>query len=365
MTCPDCKKVYNDHVTICISCGAELVPDEVPEKTEEITEGVFESTVPASEKNDAEYVRNITVTSAPAAVLTEHPKHSGVFKATASGLLTVLLFAVIMLTFGSFTARQFTQTDRIASVVRNFDLLSLPAAEIGIAADENATVGDAVAVMAAGSGLDSVKIRSVYENSTIKDFLCGVFIQYGSYLRDGIQPDVITPATLKSLFSENISVISVGTGYVISEKDLTLAFEHIDSISDLLSNFSVSALESRYGDALAFIRAYISVPVLVAGVVLAVLIIAALAAVNKTADGTLSCSGGAFLGAGLVIITLTFMLSMQIGFFDFANAAPQELARCISSAASGFMYSTGAVIAAFGTAALIWAATIKKLKKLP
>ncbi len=369
MTCPKCNKIYNDHVTICISCGTELVPDEpVPITEETVTEGVFTQAEETAAASENQYVRNITVSSSPVTVpLTEQPsayKRNGIAKAALSGFLTAALFAVTMLTFGAFTLRQLTETDNIVSVVRNFDLLSLPAAEIGISEDTDATIGDAVAVMTTGTGLDNAKIRTVYENSTIKDFLCSVFIQYGEYLRNGVQPETITADTLKSLFSENISVISVGTGYVISEKDMTLAFEQIDSLSHLLGNFSVSSIESRMGGALDFARAYISLPVLIAGIVAAAALIAAIYGAAKTTDGALSCSGGAFLGAGLVIITLTFMLSMQLGIFDFTNSAARELTRCISSACSDFMYGTGAVISVFGAAALIWAATLRKLKKL-
>ncbi|MBQ8826988.1 MAG: hypothetical protein IJ007_07840 [Oscillospiraceae bacterium] len=365
MTCPNCKKVYNDRVTICISCGAELVPDVCEEKTE----GVFETESPVEKEEIPE--RNISLTRSPAAVRAVPLKDisdagskggTGLPKIAVRIIASVLLFAAVLMFFFSFSLRQLTKEQNISRAVRSFDLLGLPVSEF-VPEGGGATIGEAVEVMANGTGLDSAEIQSIYESSTIKDYMCGILEQYGSYLRNGDAPDTVTAETVKKLFDENISVISVWTGYVISERDRDIAYGYIDSMAPLINSFSVKSIESSFGDAVSFARAFISVPVIIAEIASAVLMVIILAVMSGSSERTLASAGTAFLSAGLVILGLVFMFTMQIGIFDFSIYAVKELIKSISYAMSDMMYTIGGVITFFGGAALVWAATLRRKEK--
>ena len=361
MTCPDCKKIYNDHVTICISCGAELVPDE----KEPAAEGIFETDDPPAMPEAA--VQNVSTPSvyAPAVPIintgTEIPDGTAVKK--PSKVITmfsaIMLFSVTLLFFCSFTLRMLTTEENLSQTVKSFDLLSLPA-ESFIPLSSGNTIGESVAVMADGSGLDSAKIRTVYESSTIKDFLSDTLCQYGRYLRDGTPPDDITPETLKALFSENISIVSQRTGYVISEKDISLAYDHIDSLSSVIAGFSVRELESRYSTFMTFIKSFISMPVIIAEITAALLFIILTAAVTGSGQKTLFWTGTSLACAGLAVTGAVFMLTMQIKPFYFENTAVRELFKSISTAMTGEMYTISVIIAIAGLAALIWSFTLKE-----
>lgn len=357
MTCPNCKKIYNDHVTICISCGAELVPDD-PEIR---SEGVYDTPaqmLPA-EENIAPQPPTAEKALINAAETSTLKSGNKVLKITAQLAVSLLLFLVVILFFCSFTLRQFTMEQNLSRAVRNFDLLGLPAQEIlPLSAEE--TLGEAVAVMADGTGLDSIKIKSIYESSTIKEHLCSILGQYGKYLRDGTYPDPVTADTIKSLFSENISVISVWTGYVISDSDLALAYDYIDSMSWLIDSISVKSLEENFGGVLSFVRAFISVPVIIAEGSAAVLLIAIIAAITKSGRKTLLFSGVSFLLAGLILTGAVFMFTMQIGVFAPETSVTREIMRSISYAMSEPMYAMGAIAAAAGGVLLIWSLTLKK-----
>ncbi|MBQ8780354.1 MAG: hypothetical protein IJZ72_01570 [Oscillospiraceae bacterium] len=362
MTCPDCKKIYNDHVTICISCGAELVPDE----KEPPAEGIFEteevSAVPEAP------VQSVSVPSGYTPVIpitntkTEYPDDFRRPARALSVISGVMLFAVTLLLFCSFTLRLFTTEEKLSQAVKSFDFLSLPAGSFIPLSGEH-TLGEAVAVMADGSGLDSTKIKAVYESSTIREFLCDTLGQYGRYLRDGTPPDEITAETLKTLFSENISVVSQRTGYVISEKDISLAYDHIDSLSPVIAGLSVRELESRFGTAVTFIKSFISLPVIIAELTAALLFIILTAAVTGSGQKTLFSAGTSLTAAGLVITGAVFMLTMQIKPFYFESAAARELLKSVSDAMSGGMYSMAVIITISGLAALIWSFSLKNAVK--
>ena len=360
MTCPDCKKIYNDHVTICISCGAELVPDEKDETAQGVFEAENTSAVP--EMN----IQNVNTPPgyAPAVPIanTKTEYHDSTNFRNSTRPLTifsgVMLFVTTLLFFCSFTLRLLTTEEKLSQAVKSFDLLSIPAGSF-MPLNNELTIGETIAVMADGSGLDSTKIKTVYESSTIKEHLCSILGQYGKYLRDGTYPDPVTADTIKSLFSENISVISVWTGYVISEKDISLAYDHIDSLSAVIGNFSVRELESRFGTAITFIKAFISMPVIITELTAAVLFIILTAAVTGSGRKTLFSSGASLTAAGLIITGIVFMLTMQIKPFYFENTAAREILKSISDTMSADMYTMSVIVTAAGIAALVWSFTLK------
>lgn len=365
MTCPNCKKVYNDRVTICISCGAELVPDVNEEKTE----GVFEAEQPANEEEIP--VRNISLTQSPVTVravplndVSEDGRNSktAFSKTLLRGIAAVVLFVSVLMLFLSFTLRQLTMEQNISRAVKSFDLLGLPVSEF-IPESSGVTIGEAVAVMANGTGLDSKAIQSVYESSTIKEHMCRILGQYGAYLRIGTVPETVTAETVKNLFNENISVINVWTGYVISENDRALAYKYIDSMSPFINAFSVKAIESTSGDAVSFVRAFISVPVIIAEIVLAVLSAVIYAVTSGSSERTLAFAGTSLLTAGVVILGFVFMFTMQIGIFDFSGPVLRELVKSVSYAMSDMMYAIGGMITVFGVGALVWSATLRRKEK--
>lgn len=363
MTCPNCKKVYNDHVTICISCGAELVPDPAEEKSE----GIFE--VPAQEEPPAQ--RNITVTHTPPPVTPIVPdiKMKKRPPSSAAVIIPVMLFLSVLLFFGSFTLRQLTMEENITRMTESFDLLSLPLESLSIGdltpADSDQTLGEAVAVMADGSGLDSAKIQTVYESSTIKDRLSRILSQYGRYLRDGTPPETITADTVKELFSENISVVNGKTGYVISESDISLAYTYIDSLSPVIDSFSVRAVEEHLGGVFTFLRAFVSVPVITAELAAAALFIILAAVSSGSWERTLFSSGISLLSAGFVITGAVFMFTMQIPPLRFDSPLLRELIKSISSSMSDSMYAMGVIIALSGLTGLIWSLTLKNRTSRP
>ena len=124
----------------------------------------------------------------------------------------------MILFFGSCIGRAITDESNAAEAVRNMDILNIPAKELHISAFENdtfsddSTVGEAIAAMTVGSGVDESNIRRIYERSTVKEFIGNTAAEYAEYIRSGEKPEEVTPEKVKSLLGENISVIFVNNG---------------------------------------------------------------------------------------------------------------------------------------------------------
>ncbi len=384
MICPNCKKVYNNRVSYCISCGTELVPEEKSETDKPDTEnpaekstaaepgGVFGGEVFAEKDSEHGFVRKINMTSGastekislePVSVKKTGGSREGlcrrIISGTASAALSVLLAAAFVLMFGTLAGRELTDEKNISNGVRSVDLLSVPISEIGLLSTEDyeipsdATLEEAVAVMTAGSGVTGGNIRSIYENSTISSFLSSVAADYARYLRNGTQPDKITADKVKEILSENVSIISRNTGFNLTDADIALAYSEIEKSSKLLEALSVSSLESRAGDYIRLARAYISVPALAAEASAAVIIIAMIYLINRKAKTVLRYGGIPIAASGLAALIFTFMFSMQIGFFSGFSGLEREIAKGASAAAADGMYRTGAAFFFIGAAALL------------
>lgn len=386
MICPKCGKTYNNKVTYCISCGAELVPEEktVAEETAAAetpsAEGIFDGIT-----SESETPRNNIMMSSSASV--EEPAEppetkaeipvkekrsaseigKAVLKRTVSACLSVLLAAAALLGFGTAAARELTDKSVVAEAVRSADLLSVPAKELGITENsgfdipEEATVEEAVAVMAAGSGVDSGNIRRIYESSTLKEFISGAAAEYAEYLRSGSQPNKLTAERIKAVFLENLSVISSNTGVNLSESDIELACREIERTGEILSSISVSSIENgASGKYIRIARAYMSVPVLIAEAAAAAVIIALLAIVNKNASAALKYTGVPVFIAGAAALAATFMFTMQIGPFSGLTGLTLETVKGLSAAASGSLYRMGGTMLFIGAAAMSVSAAMKK-----
>ena len=385
MICPKCGKTYTNKVTYCISCGTELVPEE-----EKAAEAAEETETPSADGvfdgigSESETPRNIMMSSVspapehpePPKIKTEMPvkeKHSAseigkaVLKRTVSACLSALLAASALLGFGTAAARELTDKSVVAQAVRSADLLSVPAKELGITENsgfdipEGATVEEAVAVMAAGSGVDSGNIRRIYESSTLREFISSTAAEYAEYLRSGSQPDKLTAERIKSVFLENLSVISSNTGVDLSESDIELACREIERSGEMLSSISVSSIENgASGKLIRIARAYMSVPVLIAEITAAAVIVILLAIVNKNAVSVLKYAGIPVFIAGAAALAAAFMFSMQIGPFSGLTGLALETVKGLSSAASGSLYRMGGTMLLIGAAAMSVSAAMKK-----
>lgn len=386
MICPKCRKSYNNRVTYCISCGAQLVPDDTDlgeepaegEFSAEPADGVFEN-FPV----DGGFVRNISMPSAAERTecitktslnvkegRTAAEIGKSVLKKAASVCLSVLLLGISALAFGTVSGRIITDKSCVSAAVRSIDLLSIPADELGLPEvsdfdiPQGATVEEAVTVMTAGSGVTSGNIRRIYENSTLKEFISGIAEEYAEYLRNGTTPDKITSERIKSVFSENISVINSNTGYELSDADIQLAYSEIEQSEKILSELSVSNIENgAAGNYIRTARAYISVPALIAELAAAAVLIALLAAINKNASRVLKFVGIPILAVGAAALAAVFMFSMQIGLFSEFSGLALEVVKGFSEAASGSLYQLGAALFILGGAATAVGEVLRRQNK--
>ena len=258
MICPKCGKKYGNKLTYCISCGSPLTE----EGSEQAASGPIINESIALPDIGGGTVRSISMTSLPMKPIHRYGTKEFV-KCAVSVILSVLLFAAMIMFFGS-------------SVMRN-------------ATDESKA-----------AGVDENNIRRIYNSSTFKEFLGSTASQYASYIRSGKKPDEITPERVKSLLGENVSVISGSTGIPLSESDLELAYTQIELSQDALACLSTSNLESgRNGEILKSVRAFLSVPFLLSELIVSAVLIAVIAFANKSFERTMTyCAVSVFAAAG-------------------------------------------------------------------
>ncbi|MGN0587661.1 MAG: hypothetical protein ACI4JF_10275 [Oscillospiraceae bacterium] len=401
MKCPKCSKIYNNHLKFCISCGTELVPGdneavsdnnggvfddippmpaEQPSSAEQVSTAEHQPSMPNSNitisAEDNGFVRNISMTSsADKHKMIEIPirRKDGIcgraLKKVGAAALSLLLFAALGLGTFSSAARALTDKENIRRGIDSINLLDIPFSEMNILSTDgyeipqDATLEEAIMVMTAGSGVNSGNIRKIYESSTLKPFLTDIAADYGEYIRSGVQPGKITAAQITSVLKENLSIISAGTGQPLSEADIALACEEIERSSAILEQLSVSGLEmGESGRLIRLVRAFMSVPVIMAELGAAVLVIALMYLLLRSGTKTAQYCGTAALLCGGLVLAFTFLFSMQIGPFSAGSGLISEVLRGASAAVSPLLWRAGVGMAVVGAAAIIWAQSIKHTK---
>lgn len=377
MICPRCGKTYGNKITYCISCGIPLEPEdetsaETPSEQETkpitLSPNLFAADTPLTEPAPSA-VRSISMTSLSEK---EQRRSSHSFaKAAASVFLSAALFGTMLLFFGSTVGRAVTDEGNAAEAVRSIDILNIPAKELKISAPESEnfsdgqTVGEAIAAMTVGSGVDESNIRRIYERSTVKEFIGNTAAEYAEYIRNGKKPEEVTPERIKSLLGENISVISTNTGVELSESDLELAYEQIELSRDALSSLSVSNLEQGSSrTALKILRAFLSAPIVISELVFAAVLIFSIAVINKNRNRSMGFCGIPIFLAGFTAAVFTFMFSMQLGLFGGLDGLVKETAAGISAAVSQNAYQISAAMMFTGLCILIAARISRQEKKI-
>lgn len=374
MICPKCGKTYGNKITYCISCGVPLKEEDgIPE--ESINEQETKPITVSPPLLTADDTLAGSAVSLPRSIsMTSRTDKAGCrknggefFRITASALLSTVLFVVMILFFGSAVGRAITDESNAAQAVRSMDLLSIPAKELMLPAvgsedfSDDCTVGEAIAAMAEGSGVDESNIRRIYERSTVKEFIGSTAAEYAAYIRDGKKPEEVTPERVKSLLGENISVISLNTGYELSESDIELAYDQIELSRDALERLSAANLErGTSGRLLKAIRAYLSAPIIFSELLAVIAAAAAIAVINKNKQRSMEFCGVPILLAGFSAALFTFMFSMQLGFFGGLHGLMKETASGISAAVSDNAYRISAVMIFLGICLLIAARSSKQ-----
>lgn len=373
MICPNCGKEYNEKMTCCISCGADLVPYE-----QETEQTFIEPLIPEAETiakiPETEFVHQIErndvlPTTEEIEIPVKAKKSSLSFSSAAkfSGSLavSVLMLAFILLSAAAATLRLVTDKEIISEFTGKLDVMSLPAAQTvipseayGIAAD--ATVQEAIFVMSDGTGLTRDDIRTIYEASTMKDFLASQLTGYAEFIRSGNVPEKLTSEKLKSVFSENLGLIGNAMGKPLSQHDINLAFAEIDKVQPALDKISPANIESSFGgNLLTLIRLFGSMPVIVGTAALAAAMFPLLGVINRKGARVLLWGGSAILTGGAAVLAATFLFSVQVPFSG-QDRLVKSLAKCAADVISPDLYRIGAALAIFGVLLLIWAGTLRK-----
>lgn len=372
MICPKCGKTYGNKISYCISCGIPLEAEngthaEIPTEQEAtpitLSPNLFAPDEPLTEP--AATVRSISMTS-PIERTRQKKAGGGFMRITASALLSVSLFASMILFFGSCIGRAITDESNAAEAVRNMDILNIPAKELHISAFENdtfsdnSTVGEAIAAMTVGSGVDESNIRRIYERSTVKEFIGKTAAEYAEYIRSGKKPEEVTPEKVKSLLGENISVISTNTGVELSDSDIELAYSRIELSKDALASLSAASLEQgKSGTVLKAVRAYLSAPIVLAELIFSAAAVSAVIVINKNKRRAMGFCGTPVFLAGFTAALFTFMFSMQLGLFAGLDGLKKETAAGISAAVSQNAYQISAAMMFAGLCMLIAARQTK------
>lgn len=382
MICPSCGKEYNERMTCCISCGADLVP--CGQETEQtafeplIPEESYKS-VSASAENEAGFVREISGHSAfpdipeedtrgeiPVPVSPVRPRVSlsGAARFTGSLAASVLMLAFILVFSAASAVRLATSDARIARFAENLDVMNLPAAETAIPTEgygvaEDATVQEAIYVMSGGTGLSREDIKTIYETSTIQSFITAQLTEYAQFVRSGKMPEKLTADKLKGVFSENLGVIDSALGKPLSQHDINLAFSEIESVQPMLDRLSPASLEELLGGGgITALRLLSSMPILIGAAAMAAAMLPLLRAINRKNADMLRWGGGAALAGGAAVSAAVFLFTVQSA--PVGDKLFRSIAKCAADVISPDMYRIGGVLAMLGAVMLIWAGTLRK-----
>ena len=377
MICPECGKEYNEKMTCCISCGADLVPFEketeqtvieapkqedealplIPERTEQADDAPYEAA-----EESAGFVRKHQSSSdevtVPLKVRNSGAALSGAAKFTGSLITVTLMFLLILASVGAVMLRLVTDERNIAEFADRLDIMALPLEQEGV------TVQDTIYTMSQGTGLSRDDIRTIYEESTMKAFLGARLAEYGEFVRSGTVPEKLTPEQIKKVFRENLSVIDNTMGYSLNEHDIELACSEIERAEPLLEMISAENMEKTIGSStLTALRVYGSVPAVIVTAALAASMFVVLRAINKKSTRVLSWGGGAILSSGAAVLAATFLFSMQFPYSE-SDRLVRAVVKCTCDVISPDLYSIGGILAAMGVILLIWAESLRKTSKL-
>ncbi|MBQ5319879.1 MAG: zinc ribbon domain-containing protein [Oscillospiraceae bacterium] len=382
MICPNCGKEYNEKMTCCISCGADLVPfDKDSEQTAMdisqqecgteplIPESLGEDELSAEIIDSSGYAGKRESQSNEIIVPVYNRANttmlSGAVKFTGSLITSVLMLAFIFLSVAAGLFRLVTDEKRISEFAHTLDVMALPAVSSSIlSADsglpDDATVQDAIYVMSSGTGLSRDDIRSIYENSTMKNFLAVQLSGYAEYIRSGESPQKITSESLKNVFRENVSLIDNTLGYSLNNHDIELACSEIERAEPFLEVISAENIEYNLGgNTLTFLRIFGSIPAIAVTSVLAVTMLIVFYAINKKGTRVLTWGGGTILAGGAAVLAVTFLFSAQLPYNE-SDRLVRSIIKCTCDVISPDMYRIGTTLAAAGAVMLIWAETLRR-----
>lgn len=381
MICPNCGKEYNEKMTCCISCGAELVPHE--HNSEQVC---FEPLIPEAvpEDNDVPavsgFVRELEghsehppepeeIIEIPIPVKSHSASAGAVIRGAGSLAAALVMFALIILTAASMTIRLITDNEKIAQFTSRLDVMSLPAAQTVMLTaydyeiSSDATIQEAIFVMSNGTGLTREDIRHIYESSTVQNFLNTQLNGYAEFIREGELPEKLTSEKLKEVFSENISLISDVIGKPLTQHDIELAFAELDRTEPVLEAIAPSKIESIVGNAtLTMLRLVSSLPVIIGEISAAAAMLIILWAINRKPGKILGWGGAAVFAGGSAVLITAFLFSVQV-FFPNTDRFIKSIAKCISEVITPDIYRFGGTLAALGAFMLLWALTLKNAKR--
>lgn len=383
MICPNCGKEYNEKMTCCISCGAELVPRELdseqicfdpvlpealPEEKNMPAENGFVRGLEGHSKYPPEHVETVEI---PVPVKSVKKKSSAAAAARGIGSFAaaVSMFALIILTAASLAIRLITDSEKISRFASGLDVMSLPAAQTvmltaydyEISAD--ATVQEAIFIMSNGTGLTREDIRKIYESSTFQAFLAEQLSGYAEFIREGELPEKLTSEKLKEVFSENISLISDAIGKPLTQHDIELAFAELDRTEPVLEAIAPSRLENAVGEVpLTLLRLVSSLPVMIGEGAAAAAMLAVLWAINRKPAKILGWGGAAVFAGGAAVLVTVFLFSAQV-FFSGMDRLVKSVAKCAAEVVAPDVYRFGGTLAVLGAVMLLWALTLKNAKR--
>lgn len=377
MICPNCGKEYNEKMTCCISCGADLVPYE-----QDSEQTLFEPLIPEADEETVPlhqgFARSLEGHSEyppeAAAEAYAEPVDSPAERVTTrasravcgigSFAAALAMFALIALASLSAAVRLLTDEGKIADFATRLDVMSLPAAQTVMLAEydyeipADATVQEAIFIMSEGTGLTREDIRRIYENSTMRDFLAARLEGYAEFIRRGEMPERLTTEKLKEVFSENLSLISGAIGKPLCQHDIDLAFAELDRTEPVLEAIAPAKIENDLGEtSLSLLRLVCSAPVMICEAAAAAAMLIVLYAINRRAGSVLGWGGGAVLAGGAAALAATFLFDLQV--FLPGGRLVKSVAKCAAEVVTPDMYRLGAGLALLGAVMLLWAATLR------
>lgn len=385
MICPNCGKEYNEKMTCCISCGAELVPNE--HDTEQVCfepilpEAVPEEDIPAEvgfvreleghSEHPPEPAETVEIPIPVRSVRGEKKKSSAAAAARGIGSFAaaMAMFALIILTAASLTIRLITDNEKISRFTSRLDVMSLPAVHTVMLTaydyeiSPDATIQEAIFIMSNGTGLTREDIRKIYESSTIQNFLSEQLSGYAEFIREGELPEKLTSEKLKEVFSENISLISDAIGKPLTQHDIELAFAELDRTEPVLEAIAPSKLENVVGEAtLTLLRLVSSMPVIIGEGAAAAAMLVVLWAINRKPGKILGWGGAAVFAGGSTVLITAFLFSVQV-FFSGMDRLVKSIAKCAADVIAPDIYRFGGTLAVLGAVMLLWALTLKNAKR--
>lgn len=378
MICPNCGKEYNEKMTCCISCGADLVPHE--QDTEQVC---FEPIIPEAVPEEAPFpaasgfVRELEGHSEyppekeesieiPVPVRKKNVSAAAAVRGIGSFAAALVMFALIILTAASMAIRLITDNEKISQFTSKLDVMSLPAAQTVMLTaydyeiSPDATIQEAIFVMSDGTGLTREDIRQIYESSTVQSFLSAQLSGYAEFIREGELPEKLTSEKLKEVFSENISLISDAVGKPLTQHDIELAFAELDRAEPVLEAIAPSKIESVVGEAtLTLLRLVSSLPVIIGEAAIAAAMLVVLWAINRKPGKILGWGGAAVFAGGATVLIIVFLFSVQV-FFSGVDRLVKSVAKCAADVIAPDIYRFGGTLAVLGAVMLLWAFTLRK-----